>query len=209
MLVDCVVLLLKLSTTTYISFIFLPKSKSLPNLRIAKSDENTCRFLFSSESHLRLNHAQGHFAIASTCLKYLCSDCFDPTLSDEAIMGGILRGAYILQEYVISHWLEHIVKSSLDGMTGHSLKQIPCDIEKLVELRKNSGYTGSHPHRVGVSSLRLFKDKTPDLYEALVPIHFFLQKRRREYSLADGKVARLLPILHALTQEWCRRSVGK
>ena len=160
-----------------------------------------CRFLFSPQSDLYLDQAKGNFGIASTCLKYLCSDCFDPTLSDEAIIRGIMRGAYVLQEYVISHWLEHIMKSSLDGMTGHSLEQISCDIEKLVELRKNSGYTGSALRRVVVASLRSFRNKTPDLYEALVPIHVFLQKRQREYSLADGKTAHLPLALHALTQE--------
>ena len=175
---------------SYFSFISPLKSKRFLNLKIASSDEKICRFLFSSESHRYLNQSGGNTAIASTCLKYLCSDCFDPTLSDDDIRGGIMRGAYVLQEYSASHWLDHVARGLSKDNTSQSLEQLSGDIAAMVEQRKNSRCNEVRTGRVAHSSLKIFEKKTPELYATLVRIHLFLQKRWSEYSLADGKVVK-------------------
>ena len=167
----------------------------------ANSDCRERRFLFSSESNQYIDKSEGNLAIASTCLKYLCSDCFEPTLSDQEITAGIMRGAYVLQEYAVSHWLNHVIR----GLSHHdkclSLEQISCDIEAIVKLRENHGFERLHTDYVAYLSLKTFEAKTPHLFESLVIIHPFLQKRWSEYSLADGKVLSSLPVMHALMRE--------
>ena len=175
----------------------------------AHSDYRERRFLFSSESNQYIDKSEGNLAIASTCLKYLCSDCFEPTLSDQDITGGIMRGAYVLQEYAVSHWLEHVIRGLSNRNKRLSLKRISCDIEAIVELRENHGFERLHTGYVAHPSLRIFEAKTPHVFESLVIIHSFLQKRWSEYSLADGKALGPLPVMHALTREWHRGPVGR
>lgn len=147
--------------------------------------------------------------IASTCLKYLSSDCFEPTLSDQEIAGGIMRGAYVLQEYAVSHWLEHVIRGLSNRNQNLSLRQISYDIEAMVELRENHGFERLQTGYVAHPSLKILEAETPEVFKALIPIHSFLQKRWSEYSLADGKVPSPLPAMHALTQEWHRGRVGR
>ena len=173
------------------------------------SDYMILRFLFGPESDQYIKQSKGNITIASTCLKYLCSDCFEPELSDQEITGAILRGAYVLQEYAVSHWLEHVIRGLSNSIEPPSLEQISCDIEAMVELRKNHDFEILPTGYVAHPSLRIFEAKTPEVFKALTAIHSFLQKRWSEYSLADGKVLCPPPAMHALTQEWHRRPVGR
>ena len=188
MLFDAVVPSLKLSATIYPLFISLLESTLLLKLRTARSDYKIRRFLFSSESHQYINQSEGNMAIASTCLKYLCSDCFEPTLSDQDITDGIMRGAYVLQDYAVSHWLEHVIRAISKRNKSLSLEQISCDIEAMVERRENHGFERLDTGYVAHPSLKIFEAQTPELFKQLVLIHGFLQKRWSECSLANGKV---------------------
>ena len=188
MLCDAVVLSLKLSTTKYISFISPLKSKWSLKIETAMSDYMILRFLFSPESDQYINQSEGNIAIASTCLKYLCSKCFEPELSDQDITGAIMRGAYVLEEYAVSHWLKHITKGFSNSNNSLSLEQISGDIEAMVELRENYDYDTSHTGYAAHPSLKILEAKSPEVFRALVPIQSFLQKRWSECSLADGKV---------------------
>lgn len=143
-------------------------------------------------------------AIASTCLKYLCSDCFEPALSDQDIIGGIMRGAYVLQEYTISHWLEHVIRGLSDCKKNLSLEQVSGDIEAMIELRGNNDFERTNTGYVAHPSLNMFEAKTPEVFKALIPIHSFLQKRWNECSLADGKIFTSLPVMLVFMQKWHR-----
>ena len=167
------------------------------------------RFLFSPESHQYISQSKGNIAIARTCLKYLCSDCFEPELSDQEITGAIMRGAYVLQEYAVSHWLTHVIRGLSNCIESLSLEQISCDIEEMVELRKSHDFELLHTGHVAHPSLKIFEAKAPEVFKTLRHIHSFLQKRWSECSLADGKVLCPPPAMHALTQEWHRRPVGR
>ena len=140
-------------------------------------------------------------AIARTCLKYLCSDCFGPTLSDQDIAEGIMRGAYVLQDYAVSHWLEHVIRYLSNRNRRPSTEQIACDIKAMLELRQNHGFEKLHFGYGAHPGLKVFEAKTPEVFKALVSIHSFLQKRWSECSLADGKFLSRLPSMYTLTQE--------
>lgn len=175
----------------------------------ATSHQTFFRYLFSSESHGYLKKSEVNYAIAETCLKYLSSDCFDSGLSDEAINEGILLGAYVLQDYAASHWLDHILRGTTDTKTSRCLGEVSRNIEKMIELRKNWTCEGSYTARAPVNGLKILEDHAPEVFETLLHIHSFLQKRWREFSLDDGEAACKFMRLYALTQILSRRIVGE
>ncbi|KAL8788589.1 MAG: hypothetical protein Q9195_007233 [Heterodermia aff. obscurata] len=128
-------------------------------------------------------------------------DCFYPMLSDQDITGGITRGAYVLQEYAISHWLEHVIRVLSNCDKTLSLKRISSAIEAMLELRENNGFETLHTGYVAHPSLKLFEVKTPEVFKALVSIHSFIQRRWSECSLDDGRVLIALSAAHALIQK--------
>ena len=176
---------------------------------IAKSYQKFLRYLFSSESHSYLRTSEVHYAIAETCLRYLSSDCFDSGLPDEAISEGILLGAYVLQDYAASHWLEHILRGSRNLKTSSCVKDVSRVIEKMIELRKNWTCDGSYTGRAQVHGLGIFEEQAPEVFETLLHIYSFLQRRWRELSLDDGEAAWKSVRLYALTLVLSRRIVGK
>ena len=156
---------------------------------IARPYETFLRYLFSPESHGFLTTSEVHYAIAETCLKYLSSDCFDYDLSDEAINEGILLGAYVLQDYAASHWLEHILRGSRNLKASSCVKDVSRSIEKMIELRKNWACDGSYTGRAPAHGLGIFEEQVPEVFELLMHIYSFLQRRWRELSLDDGEAA--------------------
>ena len=176
---------------------------------IAKSYQKFLRYLFSSESHSYLGTSEVHYTIAETCLRYLSSDCFDSELPDEAISEGILLGAYVLQDYAASHWLEHILRGSRDLKTSTCVKDVSRVIEKMIELRKNWSCDGSYTGRAPVHGLGIFKEQVPEVFEILMEIYLFLRRRWRELSLDDGEAACKYKRSYALTLILSRRIVGK
>ena len=123
-------------------------------------------------------------------MKYLSSDCFDSGFSDEAISEGMVRGVYFMQDYAASYWLEHILRGSTDRKTSGCPEGISRHVKKLIELRENLIYEGSYTGHAPVSGLKCFEENEPELFEKLMHVHAFLQRRWREFSLADGKAAR-------------------
>ena len=176
---------------------------------IARSYEIFLRYLFSSESHGYLITSEAHYAIAETCLKYLSSDCFDCGLSDEAIHEGILLGAYVLQDYAASHWLEHILRGSRNLKASSCVKDVSRNIEKMIELRKNWACDDSYIGRAPAHGLRIFEKYVPEVFETLMHIYSFLQRRWRELSLDDGEAACKSIRVDALTLVLKRRILGK
>ena len=115
-----------------------------------------------------------------------------------------MRGAYVLHEYAVSHWLEHVVTGLSDCKKSLSLEKISGDIQAMIELRRKYDFERTNTGYVAHPSLKMFEAKTPEVFKALVPIHSFLQKRWTECSLADGKIFTSLPIMLVLMQKWHR-----
>lgn len=174
--------------TTYVSFISLRKSQSfLAQRTYDVLPKVFSRYLFSSESHQYLKGSEANYTIADTCLKYLSSDCFDSELSNEAISEGIIRGTYVLQDYAAAYWLEHILRGSNDHKKSRCLEGVSRHVEEMIERRKNPTWEGSYIGRAPVTGLKVWEEIAPEAFEILVDIHPFLQRRWREFSLADGK----------------------
>lgn len=174
--------------TIYILFISLRKSQSFLTQRNCHVlPKIFSRYLFSPESHQYLEESEVNYAIADTCLKYLSNDCFDSGLSNEAISEGIIRGVYVLQDYAAAYWLEHILKGSKDHKTSSCLEGVSRHVEEMIERRRNMTWEGSYTGRAPVTGLNVWEEIAPEAFETLVDIHPFLQRRWREFSLADGK----------------------
>lgn len=147
-----------------------------------------CRYLFHSESGCYLKGSESHFAIANTCLKYLRSDCFNPNNSDQAILEGITRGSYILQDYVVAHWLQHAMEAVRHRKSDESVEDLSASISETIGMRANNSRsepaTISGPTPLG---LEVLGKQKPGLFENLKSIHSFQQKKRRDFSLFNGK----------------------
>ena len=163
--------------------------------------------IFSApESRQYLKKSEVNYAIANTCLKYLSSDCFDSGLGIEAVDEGIKRGVYVLQDYAASYWLDHILRGST---TSGCPEYVSRCLEAMIERRKNWTWEGSCTDCAPPVHLKILKEEAPEVFETLVYIHSFLQRRWRELSLADGKSACTFRRLYTLTQILSRKIVGK
>lgn len=70
--------------------------------------EPLIRYLFGSQPRHYLSIVDANYNMALTCLKLLSSDCFNEGLPEEVMRTNILCGAYVLQNYTVSQWLEHV-----------------------------------------------------------------------------------------------------
>ena len=151
------------------------------------SIDSRCRFLFSPESSQYLGKAESNAAIATTCLKYLCSDCFEPTLSDEQVVGGIMRGAFALQEYISSYWLDHVIQACSHDVSSQILQETTKATEMMISLRKNRDFVPpQNRHRINYS-LDIFSAQSVELSEHMLQICSFAQQKRRECSITSGE----------------------
>ena len=99
----------------------------------------------------------------------------------------------------------------MGGSTGRKTSGCPegvsKHVEKMIELRKNWSWEGSYTGRAPVTRLKIFEENWPEVFETLVDIHSFLQRRWRVFSLADGKAACRSMRLYELTQILSRRNM--
>jgi hypothetical protein len=56
----------------------------------------------------RVNIRQTEFDIAITCLHYLSFPCFDPNLTDDAILAFLNKGYYSFQDFAIAYWWDYL-----------------------------------------------------------------------------------------------------
>ena len=102
----------------------------------------------------------------------------------------MIRGVYVMQDYVASYWLEHILRGLTDRKTSDCPEDVSHHLKEIIELRENLNYEGSYTGRAPVGGLKVFENKNPEIFETLMHVHAFLQRRWREFSLADGEAAR-------------------
>ena len=139
----------------------------------------------------------------------MSSGCFDLGLGIEAVEEGIIQGVYVLQDYATSYWLDHMLRGLTDRKTSGCPEDFSRSVEEMIERRKNLIWEGSCSDCAPLASLKSFQEEAPEVFETLMYIHSFLQKRWRELSLADGKSACKSRRLYTLIQILARRIVGK
>ena len=87
----------------------------------------------------------------------------------------------------------------MDHKTSGCPEDVSRCVEEMIERRKNWTREGSYTDRAPLVSLKSFEEEAPEVFETLMYIHSFLQRRWRELSLADGKSACNFRRLYALT----------
>lgn len=97
------------------------------------------RYLVSEQSERYLEIFKCNAEIALTCIGYLSSDCFDLSLSNEQIKEGILSGAYVLQTYAVSQWLQHIKDAVLQNKE-HPDFDFCYAVHQFIEKRQVQGF---------------------------------------------------------------------
>ena len=152
---------------------------------LAKSSD---RYLFSSQSFEYLESGKANLSISNTCLKYLRSNCFDATISDDRMLAGIERGAYVLLDYVASYWLDHIVQTCSHDMASQDFAKLTQDIEGMIGTRRNSKFVPVRACRSSVLALDVFTNRSKIVYETLLETCSSDQRKRIEYSLSDGEI---------------------
>ena len=155
-----------------------------------KPTKTRSRYLLSSQSSGYLEKSESNATIASTCLKYLSSDCFSQNLSDQEMLDGIIRGSYVLQGYVVSHWLEHLIKVSSLGVSSQRLHEISHDITKMIEKRSNPEFNPPQAKSTITYSFEVFENLQSDFSDTLKQVYTF--HRRKERDSTQSQTVRAL-----------------
>jgi hypothetical protein len=123
-------------------------------------------------------------------LQYLSSDCFNPGLNEESVKTNILSGAYVLQNYAIGQWLEH-VKRCGEETSELPYFQIICElIDEFIHKRTNTKVEMrakmiTVPHQ---EDFRAFEKDWAVIHQKLLQIEAFSRRRKREFCLKNGKM---------------------
>jgi len=113
--------------------------------------------------------AIAHKVVASTCLTYLCFQCFDEHMDVESF---IRLGEYVLQEYACNNWLYHVENTVADA--GEMLQEFVELLQQFLKLRSSlvcSRNDNNHIHPSG--KLRALESKWPKVYASLRDIFLF------------------------------------
>lgn len=144
---------------------------------------HTLRYLLSPQSKYYLTETAAHASVASMCIKYLSSVCFDHYIDDDTFGLHIRSGAFVLLAYVCNHWLHHIREAG-----EHSLQDLTKDIECLIQKRANRGFTSNAiilESQDAEQSQHL--SSIEKINRMLHSSRAFSKKRKRDLSFDDGK----------------------
>lgn len=141
------------------------------------------RYLFSPESKLYLKEGEAHARIATTCLRYLGSRCFDLDTNPNVMKERILNGAYVLENYACLYWLDHIKRS--EEITTAALAST---IQTFFTARRNfSSSVDRRSQSPSEPELERFQKAHPDLYPDLMAVSDFWRRRKKEFCFQEGK----------------------
>jgi len=136
------------------------------------------RYLRSPQSNSFLEERRAHRCLASISVEYLRSSCFDPELHDEGLTRNILSGAYALENYICTHWVQHLKNSATTG-----IERLEPSIWKMVQTRRNLNFAGDQAAGKDLDPFILYGSASRDLANALI----FSRKRSRDLSFSEGK----------------------
>ena len=176
----------------YVHFVhFSAKELAQLDKSMERLADSSCRYLFSSQSSNYLKIGNANLSIVKTCLKYLRSNCLNPTISDDEMLAGIERGAYVLLEYVASYWLDHIIRACSNGLPSQDLVDLTQEITKVIGTRQNQAFVSIQAPRRLVPALGVFADQSKIVFETLLEVCSSNQRKRIEYSLLAGNATAL------------------
>lgn len=112
-------------------------------------------------------------------LKYLNSSCFDTEVSDAEFQGHIIKGAFVLANYVGTYWISHLKKSQL----SYSLARIQLVAETLSISRQNPLFSAFSPLENEIADFRFVGAFSHDAATA----SRFYKMRRQDLCFSDGK----------------------
>ncbi|KAL2680381.1 hypothetical protein Neosp_007979 [[Neocosmospora] mangrovei] len=133
-------------------------------------------YLLGSQSKNYLKDPETHALISSMSMKYLGSSCFDPDLSDDALKQHVLSGAYVLENYVCIHWLDHL-RSAESGCSDSQIQLA----NSLASTRWNPMYSGDQASAETQSYFAFIGDCCLDFANA----YAFSKKRKRDLCFTD------------------------
>lgn len=140
------------------------------------------RYLFSGESKRYLKEGEAHARIATTCLRYLGSSCFDQDTNLDVVRERVLNGAYVLENYACLYWLDHVKRSE-----GSAAEELAGTIQTFLAIRRTSSFhvdrRSQPPSEPG---LERFQKAHLDLYPDLRAVSDFWRRRKREFCFQDG-----------------------
>ncbi|KAI9684612.1 MAG: hypothetical protein M1822_005700 [Bathelium mastoideum] len=142
-------------------------------------------YLFNEQSGHYLQEAECNKSIALTCIHYLSSHCFDLGISEDDVKEYILSGAYVLESYACGLWLHHVKKAV--ELRTELLDSTLCNkLLEFVDKRANPNFVRSlMPRGDHDTTLKLFEEDWPILYEIFRDIDFFLFRRQRDLCLSS------------------------
>src|SRR5207248_11256396 len=85
---------------------------------------------------------QANLDLATTCLTYLCSDLFDPDLSDEDLEENILSGGYRLHSLAATQWAEFVRVCAIMLRNQSPPHELITLLECFIIERGNTEYEG-------------------------------------------------------------------
>jgi hypothetical protein len=148
---------------------FLTCSNDAPSLH---SYSYLIRYLVNEENAY-IRSVEAHKTVASTCLSYLCFNCFN---EDSEIDFFIWRGEYVLQEYACSNWLDHL-QNGIEGSVDAD-KDLAALLGHFIRLRWSAKFADADTGRYHPSvKLRTLEASWPDIYEALRKILVFRHRK--------------------------------
>jgi hypothetical protein len=140
----------------------------------------------SEQSERYLDIVRCNTNVALTCVSYLSSDCFDLTLSDDDVRSGILCGAYALESYAASHWLQH-VRDAMSQSKGPLDFDFCHAIYQFIEKRQNPSFKPpTITYRDEIGYLDRFGPDWPMTSGTLKNVADFFRRRQERVPLKQG-----------------------
>jgi hypothetical protein len=155
------------------------------------------RYLTGREKDNFIDLTQARLDLATTCLKYLCFDCFDPDLQDKDVQDNLLSGAYRLYNFATSLWAG-LTKECARNLQMKALpEELIVLLERFIDERRNDEYDGPSEKMPKPCELIPFKG-WPELHYMLCRA---LEFRRRQLNLGDWRLdegRRVLSLMRGL-----------
>ncbi|KAF2138225.1 uncharacterized protein K452DRAFT_90147 [Aplosporella prunicola CBS 121167] len=133
-------------------------------------------YLFHTHSGRYLKEADGHANIASACIRYLSSDCFDPHVQDSSMQEFVVKGSYVLENYAYLHWFDHVQKCA-----DVAPETISNEIKDLAGKRANLGFDRTSGTNSSNLVYKVFQKFPVDLHEILLDMSAFWRSRNHNF----------------------------
>lgn len=137
------------------------------------------RYALGLHNYQYLTEGEAHATMSSLALRYLSSTCFDSELTDDKLQQQVLRGAFVFQSYVCSHWPHHLKSSTIQPESN-----LKNELTGIVDARENEDFVKGQPTGKDVDCFRFLAQGY--VLDCLADALDFHRKRKREMDLGSG-----------------------